>query len=99
MTIALACDMFTPMYGVAYHKGGAVMVRARDNASIFFQPGDDANRLRADVFRVCTMNIHVSMRASFFNGFCAEYDDVMKADKYVTYVNGVIMIHNQAQPR
>lgn len=65
----------TANYMFATHRGGgASLTRKRDNTSVFFQPGDDANTAIGDVD-----GVYSQIAPHFFDAWAGEYREQFDA--------------------
>lgn len=65
----------TANYSFATHRGGgASLTRKRDNTSVFFRPGDDANTAIDDV-----EGVYSKIAPHFFDSWAREYREQLDA--------------------
>lgn len=70
--------MVAKKYHYTRHFGGIVLTRLSDNASVFFQPGDDANAFDDEMDGLDSAGLDDKKYIEMFNHLCSQYDEFMK---------------------
>ena len=72
----------TDRYSFATHRGGgASITRKSDNASVFFQPGDESS-VAIDIVE----GVYSQIASCFFDAWCDDYADCF--DSHIAYMKG-----------
>lgn len=70
----------TARYGFAIHRAGASLTRKRNNTSVFFQPGEDADRAIADAEHCFgALEMHPGENARVFDTWAGEFATLFDA--------------------